>query len=154
MARETLAPERLSREQFEALLSEAGAAGPETTLVLVDRGAPEDARMARVLASVGADHRDRVRVAAVPADAVLGRLEDWQAHRRVYDTFDFRRWPAVLVVRGGRLVTTFHPRHVFFEQRLQEREEREQMEIFLAKMVYYDPAQVKEQKNLPAEAEA
>jgi hypothetical protein len=50
------------------------------------------------------------------------------------------------------LVTTFHPRRVFFPDHLQEREEREQLEIFLAKMVFFDPERVKEQKSLELEA--
>ena len=131
-----------------------GEAPPMTLLVLFDRGAPAERRLARVLAAAAAEHADRLQALAVTAADALPRLEQWQQGRRAVDTFDFRRWPAVGVFRRGRLVTTFHPRHVYFIDRLQEREEREQLEIFLAKMVYYDPARVKEQKNLELEAEA
>jgi hypothetical protein len=167
MARKGQALERWRPEDVEALVRmEPGTtpgAGPregqtpdaaETVLVLFDRGTPDDARTARVLAAVAGEHRDRVRAASVPAEPLLPRLQSWQERRRAYDTYDFRRWPAVGVFRGGRLITTFHPRRVFFDDRLQEREEREQLEIFLSKMVYYDPAQVKEQKNLGLQAEA
>ena len=130
------------------------AVPPQTTLVLFDRGTPDDRRLAGVLAAAAADHPDHLRAVAVPAGEVLPRLEAWQQGRRAFDTFDFRRWPSVGVFRLGRLVTTFHPRRVFFIERLQEREEREQIEIFLSKMVYYDPAKVKEQKNIELEAEA
>lgn len=153
---------RWSAEEFarRVLGSEADAAGeappapPVTTLVLFDRGTPDDQRTAAVLAAAATEHADRLRAAAVPATDALPRLQAWQDARRSVDSFDFRRWPAVGVFRRGRLVTTFHPRQVFFPGRLQEREEREQLEIFLAKMVYYDPAQVKEQKGLDMEAEA
>lgn len=132
---------------------EVVAASGKTFLVLFDRDTPEDRRLAGILAAIAAERADRLRALAVPAEEVLSRLQAWQQGRRAYDTFDFTRWPAVGVFRRGRLVTTFHPRHVFFIDRLQEREEREQLEIFLAKMVDYDPASVKEQKNLELEAE-
>lgn len=153
MARGGEALQRLASDQIEALVRPAqeGADGP-TTFVLADRGTADDARVARVLQEAAGDHSDRVKVAAAPADLLVARLQAWQEHRRAFDTFDFRRWPAVLVFRGGRLVTTFHPRHVFFAEKLQQREEREQLEIFLSKMVYFDPTKVKEQKNLEREA--
>ena len=137
-----------------------GAAGPapqppagggrpaETLLVLFQRDTPEDRRCARVLAEVAAAHADRVRALAVPAEDIRAQLDRWQKQRQSYDTYDFRRLPAVGVFRGGHLVTTFCPRLVFYDEHLQEREEREQLEIFLSKMVYFDPAAVKEQKNL------
>ena len=146
---------QLDADQIEGLVrpAEEAAGEPVTTLVLVDRGTDEDRRMAGALQSIEAEHRDRVRAAAVRADLILPRLQAWQEHRRAFDTFDFRRWPAVLLFRGGRLLTSFHPRQVFFEEKLQVREDIEQLNIFLSKMVYFDPAKVKEQKNLELEAE-
>jgi|GEM_PF-5035557 len=164
MSRGMPALERWSGEEFTARAltppeppgegAAAVSAPPQTTLVLFDRGTDEDRRMAAVLTAAAADHADRLRVASVSASDVLPRLESWQEARRALDSFDFRRWPAVGVFRRGRLVTTFHPRRVFFAEPLQQREEREQVETFLAKMVYYDPAKVKEQKNIELEAEA
>lgn len=160
MAAKAAALARWKPEELDALVvaKPAAADGPpgpaDTVLLLFDRGGPDDARLARVLAAAAAAHRDRVRAGAVSAEAVRPRLQAWQEKRRAYDTFDFTRWPAVGVFRGGRLITTFHPRRVFFAEALQAREEREQIEIFLAKLVYYDPAAVKEQKSLELEAEA
>lgn len=174
MARRTADLQRLTPQDVEALVvppkkrgddgghgegEEAPTAGraeapAETVFVLFDRGTADDARIARALAAVAERHRGRVGAATAAAEPLLPRLQQWQDARRAYDTFDFRRWPAVGVFRAGRLITTFHPRHVFFADDLQEREEREQLEIFLSKMVYFDPAQVKEQKSLELEAEA
>jgi len=160
MARSTAKLQRWGAERLEALgAPQAGpvvsGAPPEpTVLLLLDRGTADDRRLERVLAATAALHPDRLQVAAAPADAVAARLRALQDGRRAFDSFDFDRWPAVAVLRGGRLVTTFHPRRVFFPEALQEREEREQVEIFLSKMVYYDPAKVKEQKSLELEAGA
>ncbi len=168
-ARRGSALEQWGAQQLDALSQDGGAEASATAapdhegraavaareravFVLFDRGTPDDARCGRALAAVAAGHADRVRAVRVAEPEVRARLDAWRASRRAYDTYDFDRWPAVGVFRGGHLVTTFHPRRVFFPEPLQEREEREQLEIFLAKMVYFDPAQVKEQKSLQLEA--
>jgi hypothetical protein len=164
MARRLGLPEWTAAE-FEALLAPPEGGAPEepdakaraaaeapVALVLFDRGTEDDVRLAGAVADVAAAHAGRLRAGRVAAATVQERLAKWQAARRAYDTFDFQRWPAVGVLREGRLVTTFHPRRVFFPDPLQEREEREQLEIFLAKMVFFDPARVKEQKSLQMEA--
>lgn len=134
-----------------ALETAAGDPAPEapgeTLLVLFDRGSPEDRRLERVLAQGVVVHRGRLRAVQVSVAGLQDQFERWQSQRHAYDTYDFGRWPAVGVFRGGRLITTFHPRSVFRDARLQEREELEQLQIFVSKMVDYDPAQVKEQKN-------
>ena len=126
----------------------------ETLLALFDRGTAEDRRLARVLATSAGRHADRLRVVGVPAAGLREQIRHWGEARRSFDSFDFQRWPVVGLFRFGQLITTFHPRLVFPDDRLQEREEAEQLEIFLAKMVYYDPAQVKAQKNFELGAEA
>lgn len=151
---EEFAARALTRPEPAAEGSPVAEGTARTTLVLFDRGTAEDRRMAGVLTAAAAEHGDRVDAVSVAATEVLPRLQSWQEGRRAVDSFDFQRWPAVGVFRRGRLVTTFHPRRVFFADTLQEREDREQLEIFLGKMVYYDPAKVKEQKNIESEAEA
>ncbi len=126
----------------------------ETLLALFDRGTVEDRRLARVLATSAGRHADRVRAVGVPAAGLQEQVRRWGDARRSFDSFDFQRWPVVGLFRSGQLITTFHPRLVFPDDRLQEREEDEQLEIFLAKMVYYDPSQVKVQKNFELGAEA
>ena len=128
------------------------AAGQEWTLVLFDRGQPEDARLGRALARAAQAHPDRVRVAAVQAQALVDHLRAWQDGRQAVDSLTFTRWPVAGLFHGGRMVTTFHPRLVFFPERLQEQEDASQLEIFIHKMVYYAPEAVKEQKNLELEA--
>lgn len=152
MAKGTRTLQRWTEPEFVAGALDQEASSGQTVLVLFDRGTPEDRRLEGSLAAVAAGHSDRVRAAAVPAEAVLPRLQAWEAGRRAVDTFSFDRWPAVGVFRQGRLITTFHPRRVFFAEPLQAREDGEQLEIFLQKMVYFDPARVKEQKNVEAEA--
>jgi hypothetical protein len=124
----------------------------ETYLILFDRGTEDDRRLARVLAQAAAQHADRVRAYRIPVEALSEHIARWERERRAYDSYTFRFWPVVGVFRRGRFLTTFHPRLVFYDRRLQEREEAEQLEIFLSKLVYYDPAQVKVQKNLELEA--
>ncbi len=140
----------------EALTPPAEGAQDEgvTILALFDRGLPEDARLGRSLLAAAEAHAGRVRAVALPADAVRERLQTWDSGRRAFDSFDWRLWPVVGVFRHGRLITSFHPRHLFFDERLQEREDREQLEIFLDKMVFFDASKVKEQKNLELEARA
>ncbi len=133
---------------------DAGADDGVTLLALFDRGLAEDARFGRSLASVAKAHAGRVRAVVVPADDVRGRMETWEAGRRAFDSFDWQHWPLAGVFRHGRLITSFHPRHLFFQEQLQEREEREQLEIFLDKMAFFDADRVKEQKNLELEARA
>ena len=123
-----------------------------TLLALFDRGLPEDARLARSMAAAAAAHAGRVRVVAVPAEEMREHLQTWEAGRRAFDSFDWQHWPLAGVFRNGRLITSFHPRLLFFNDGLQEREEREQLDIFLEKMVYFDAAKVKEQKNLELES--
>ncbi len=150
--------ERLDAAEFERrFLREApleGAAEASWTLVLFDRGRPEDRRLGRVLARAAEDHGDRVRVAAVSAQDVLERLRHWQDGRRAVDSFSFTRWPVAGLFRHGHIITTFNPRLVFFPEHLQQEEEHSQLEVFLEKMVYYDPAAVKAQKNIEVEAGA
>ncbi len=155
--------ERWSAEEFTARVltpSEPPGEGstevgpPLTTLVLFDEGTSEDLRLAGVLASAAADHADRVRAAVVRASDLRSHLESWEAHRSAVHTCDFSQRPVVGVFRRGRLLTTFRPRPVFFAESLQRREDREQLEIFLEKLVYFDPAKVKEQKTIEVEAGA
>lgn len=126
----------------------------EWTLVLFDRGQPEDDRLGRALVRAAKAHPDRVRVAAVEAQPLVDHLRAWQENRQAVDSLTFTRWPVAGLFHGGRMVTTFHPRQVFFPERLQEQEDSSQLEIFIEKMVYYTPEAVKEQKNLALEARA
>ncbi len=147
--------ERLTEAEIAKRLLDPAAQGEGSeisTLLLLDRGQPDDARLARVLAAAAQEHPDRLRAARVDAREILPRLQAWQAARKAVDSFHFGLWPVAALFRGGRLITTFHPRRVFFDDRLQEPEERAQLEVFLGKMVFYDPSQVKEQKNLAVEA--
>lgn len=148
----------LSPDEFVHRFGEAGDAAAADddgwTLVLFDRGQPEDRRLGRALAGAAQAHADRLRVAAVPAQPLVDRLRAWQEGRHAVDSYTFTRWPVAGLFHRGRMVTTFHPRLVFFPERLQEQEDRVQLEIFLEKMVYFDPAGVKEQKNLELEARA
>lgn len=157
MARTTQALERWTAADLRARAltppTGEGEAGP-TLLVLLDHGTAADQLLAGVLAQAAAAHSDRVQAAAVAADQLQAELQAWQEKRGALNTYDFAQVPLAAVFRRGRLVTTFHPRQVFFNERLQRREAQEQLEIFLAKMVYYDPARVKLQKNLEQEAGA
>ena len=149
---------RLDPAEFIRTFVESESAGADAdsawTLVLFDRGQPEDRRFARSLARAAAAHPERLHVAAVEAQPLVERLQAWQQGRHAVDSYTFTRWPVAGLFHAGRMVTTFHPRLVFFPERLQEQEDLSQLEIFLEKMVYFDPTGVKEQKNLEVEARA
>jgi hypothetical protein len=136
----------VAREEFQRRVLEEQ---PDvTTFVLFDRGTEEDRITQDALADAVRRHAGRMRAFRADARAFASYFQELQAGRRDFDSFDFNRWPAVGVYRRGRLLTTFNPRRVFYLPKLQAREVREQLDVFLTKMVYYDPSKVREQTNL------
>lgn len=136
----------VARSDFESRV--LGDEGPYTTFVLFDRGSEEDRYAEQALADAVRQHGDRIRAFRADAREFQDYFRDLMERRREFDTYDFNRWPVVGVYRKGRLLTTFNPRRVFYTPQHQVREVREQLEIFLEKMVYYDPSRVREQTNL------
>jgi hypothetical protein len=123
-------------------------------LVLFDGGTPEDRWTEEALAAAEHAHPDRIRAFKAPLRDFLDDFAAMEANRREVDTFNFRRLPIVGLYRRGRLITTFNPRRVYFDPKLQAREVRSQLEIFLRKLVFYDPARVREQTNLEVAGKA
>lgn len=148
-ARKEILP-RLSASDFAEAVEQAKS--EQAVFLLLLGGSHVDSLVERGIARVVDQHRDKVRVYAAPAGEFTDRIEAWHNGRRTYDTFSFDRLPVMAFFRGGKLLTTFRPREVFFIEKLQEREVAEQFELFLDKMVFFDPEQVKEQKNLELEA--
>ncbi len=148
VAQKRLSVQTIANTQFDEVVG--GAAAEQSIFVLFTVG-PED-ELEQALAPVVERHRGRVRLYKASAEEFRERIARWQAARRAYDSYSFDRLPTIGLFRGGKLLTTFRPRQVFYIDKLQRREAAEQFEIFLQKMVYFDPDTVKEQKNLPLEA--
>lgn len=129
-----------------------GGAPADQSIFVLFTAAPGEDEFEQALAPVVERHRDRVRLYKARAEEFRERIASWQSARRAYDTYCFDRLPTLGLFRGGKLLTTFTPRLVFYIDKLQRREAAEQFEIFLQKMVYFDPDSVKVQKNLPLEA--
>ncbi|MBX6350628.1 MAG: hypothetical protein IRZ11_03850 [Clostridia bacterium] len=80
--------------------------------------------------------------------AVRRRYEEG---RHIVDTFHLDELPVIALFRKGRLVTTFEPWIHYAGRRFWRRDLAGQFEVFLEKMVYYDPTKVSDQKNLKLE---
>jgi hypothetical protein len=144
-ARRRVGLPELHRADFERVLQEA----PErTTFILFDGGSAEERLAARALADAQSAHAAKLRAFRAPAGEFADYVEAQTRARRAFDTYDFQRRPCLGVYRGGRLLTTFSPRRVFFDPRLQLREARTQLEICIEKFCYYDPQLVREQTNI------
>jgi hypothetical protein len=117
-------------------------------LVLFTSGDPFDAATEQALAEAQHEHHDRVRAFKATYAEFADEFARLDAERRDIDTFNFRRAPVVGLYRGGRLITTFNPRRVFYIEKQQAREIRSQLAIFVRKLVYFDPAKVRDQVNL------
>jgi hypothetical protein len=117
-------------------------------LVLFTSGDPMDRDTEHALAEAQHSHPDRVRAFKAKYADFAEEFARLEAERKDIDTFNFRRAPVVGLYRRGRLITTFNPRRVFYADRQQAREIRSQLDIFLRKMVFFDPSKVREQVNL------
>lgn len=135
----------LRRGDFDRVVKQ----GPVvTTFVLFDGGTVQDRSMAAALAAAQQAHPDRVRAFVVQAADYASYIDETMAARRAFDTYDFSRRPCVALYRGGHLVTTFSPRSVFGDARLQARELRAQLDICISKFCDYDPGSVRDQTNI------
>ncbi len=125
----------------------AGADGI-SHLVLFVSGDPHDAATEQALAEAQHEHPDRVRAFKATYADFADEFARLEAERKDIDTYNFKRAPVVGLYRGGRLITTFNPRRVFYIEKQQAREVRSQLAIFLRKLVYFDPSKVRDQVNL------
>ena len=117
-------------------------------LVLFVSGDPHDAATEQALAETQQEHPDLIRAFKADYADLADEFARLEAERRDIDTYNFTRAPVVGLYRSGRLITTFNPRRVFFIEKQQAREVRMQLAIFIRKMVFFDPAKVREQVNL------
>jgi hypothetical protein len=117
-------------------------------LVLFASGDAFDRATEQALAEAQHEHAGRLRAFRAAYADFADEFARLEAERKDIDTFNFMRAPVVGLYRGGRLITTFNPRRVFFIEKQQAREIRSQLHIFLSKMVFFDPAKVREQVNL------
>ncbi|HVB11427.1 MAG TPA: hypothetical protein VNM16_13815 [Bacillota bacterium] len=116
--------------------------------VLFTSDDPMDGTTEGALAEAQHEHGDKVRAFKAPYAEFAAEFARLVAGRKDIDTFNFQRAPVVGLYRHGQLVTTFNPRRVFYIDKQQAREVRSQLEIFLHKMVFFDPTKVREQVNL------
>jgi hypothetical protein len=125
-----------------------GAEDDLSYFVLFQSGDPWDGATEEALAEAAHAHPDKIRAFSAKFGDFAAEFQKLESERKDIDTFNFRRAPVVGLYRHGRLITTFNPRRVFYIDRQQEREIRSQLDIFLRKMVFFDPSKVREQVNL------
>lgn len=111
----------------------------------------DDSEVARVLHGVlsraVAEHEGLTGYVA-DGEAFSEIRKRYEEKRHLTDTFHLDALPVIALFRKGKLITTFEPWLHYAGKRLWRQDLSGQFEIFLEKMVYFDPTKVREQKNL------
>ncbi|MBT9259311.1 MAG: hypothetical protein KM310_06100 [Clostridiales bacterium] len=145
MAKTDLLP-RLRRDEFEGkVLQQEG-----TVFVLFEDGSPVAEKLARVLKEA-LDRDPKLTGYIASGEEFSDVREQYEASRHIVDTYHLDLLPVIALFRKGNLITTFEPWIHYHDQKYWLRDLNRQFQVFLQKMVYYDPTKVREQKNLKLE---
>ncbi len=132
---------KISREEFEKEVLEADKP------VLVNLRSKERAfkNWTEAVMNVTKEHNE-LKVVEVDVAEYADIFEGYEAERKVYSTFDVEYLPALALYREGNFITTVSSWSKAKDE-APVRDYERQISMFLNKFVFYDPSEVKYNKN-------